>query len=102
MKQYSSYRLKFKHKDFICKQLALFKTHRQIARQLLKEFPEIPLSLDEALTRVRYYSANNRTYKWRNRINEYRRMMDHDFANRFRLANKHQRMMELERILATP
>ena len=100
MVQQEQFRLRFKHKDFICKQLALFKPHRQVARALLKQFPRIPLSLDEAVTRVHYYAANNRTYKWRNRINEYRRMMEHDFGNRFRLANKHQRMMVLERILA--
>lgn len=94
------YRLLFKHKDFICKQLALFKTHRQVARELLKEFPEIVLSLDEAATRVKYYACDNKVFKWRNRIREYRRMMEFDFANRFRLANEHQRMMELERIFA--
>jgi hypothetical protein len=46
------YLLKFKHKDFICKQLALFKPHRQVAEKLLQQFPEIPLSLEEALSRV--------------------------------------------------
>ena len=100
MKTQQDYRLLFKHKDFICKQLALFKTHPQVARALLKQFPEIPLSLQKAMTRVKYYACDNRTYKWRNRINEYRRMMERDFRNRFRLTNKHQRIMELERIFA--
>jgi len=92
--------LKFKHKDFICKQLALFMTHRQVAEELLKNFPEIPLSLDEATSRVQYYSTHRRSPKWLNRIIQYRRMMEYEFPNRFRLANKHQRMMELERIFA--
>lgn len=100
MSHSNDFRLQFKHKDFICKQLALFKPYRQVARELLKESPEIPLSLDEAAIRVKYYACDNRTFKWRNRINEYRRMMEHDFSNRFRLANKHQRMIELERIFA--
>ena len=45
-----TYRLRFNHKDFISKQLAVFKSHRQVALALLKEFPEIPLSPDQALT----------------------------------------------------
>jgi len=92
--------LRFKHKDFICKQLALFKTHRQVAEELLKQFPELPLSLDEAISRVHYYATYRRSPKWLNRIIQYRRMMEYEFPNRFRLANKHQRMMELERIFA--
>jgi len=54
-----TYRLRFNHKDFICKQLALFKSHRQVARELLKNLPEIPLSPDEAMTCAQYYAANN-------------------------------------------
>jgi len=99
MSSHNNYRLKFKHKDFICKQLALFKTHRQAAQELLKEFPEIPLSLDDAFIRVKYYACDNRNTKWRNRIHQYRCMLEHDFPHRYRFANKHQRIMELERIL---
>jgi len=29
--------LKFKHKDFICKQLALFKLHRQVAEEIIAQ-----------------------------------------------------------------
>ena len=100
MNDHKKYHLNFKQKDFICKQLALFKTHRQVAQELLKQFPQIPLSLDEAISRVHYYSACRRSLKWLNRIIQYRRMMEYEFPNRFRLANKHQRMMELERIFA--
>jgi len=92
--------LKFKHKDFICKQIALFKTHCQVAEELLKEFPELPLSLEQATSRVKHYACNKRTVKWLNRIIQYRQMMEYEFPNRYRLANKHQRMMELERIFA--
>jgi hypothetical protein len=94
------YRLRFSHKDFICKQLALFKPHRDVALELLKKYPGIPLSVDELVTRVEYYASTKRTHKWRNRIIQYRRMMEYEFPNRFRLANKHQRMMELERIFS--
>jgi hypothetical protein len=95
----TKFRLKFKHKDFICKQLALFKSHRQAAEELLQQFPEIPLSLDEVVSRVQYYSSSRRrTESWVNRIRQYRSMLECDFPNRYRLVNKHQRMLELERI----
>ncbi len=99
MNETKGYRLKFKHKDFICKQLALFKPHRQVAEELLLQFPEILLSLDELLSRVQYYSTcRRRTERWYNRTRQYRRMLEYDAPNRFRLVNKHQRLMELERI----
>lgn len=95
----AKYRLKFKHKDFICKQIALFKPHRQVAESLLSQFPEIPLSADELVSRIQYYSAcRRRTEGWFNRIRHYRLMLEHDVRNRYRLVNKHQRLMELERI----
>jgi hypothetical protein len=99
MNENAKYPLKFKHKDFICKQLALFKPHRQIAEELLCQFPEILLSLDQLLSRVQYYSTCRwRTERWFNRTRQYRRMLEYDAPNRFRLVNKHQRLMELERI----
>ncbi|MDP2896505.1 MAG: hypothetical protein Q8Q12_08080 [bacterium] len=99
MNDNAKYRLKFKHKDFICKQLALFKPHRQVAEELLSQFPEIPLSLDQLVSRVQYYSTcRRRTERWFNRTRHYRRMLEYDAPNRFRLVNKHQRLMELERI----
>jgi hypothetical protein len=99
MNENAKYRLKFKHKDFICKQLALFKPHRQIAEELFAEFPEIPLSLDHLVSRVQYYSTcRRRTERWYNRTRQYRRMLEYDAPNRFRLVNKHQRLIELERI----
>jgi len=99
MNENTKYRLKFKHKDFICKQLAIFKPHRQIAEELLTEFSEIPLSLDQLVSRVQYYSTcRRRTERWFNRTRHYRRMLEYDAPNRFRLVNKHQRLIELERI----
>jgi len=99
MNEDKKYRLKFKHKDFICKQLALFKPHRQVAEELLSQFPEILLSLDQLVSRVQYYSTcRRRTERWYNRTRQYRRMLEYDAPNRFRLVNKHQRLMELERI----
>lgn len=89
-------RLSFEQKDFICKHIAAFKPHKQVADLFLQEFPSCGLTHDQVLTRIKYYSCDNRTRKWRFRIVAYRNQLNHNLLNRFRLANPYERLRHLE------
>ena len=88
--------LTFEQKDFICKHIAAFETYKDVAELFLAEFPDSGLTFDQVLKRIKYYTCDNRTRKWRFRILEYRKMLNHNLANRFRLGNKCERLRHLE------
>jgi len=88
--------LTFEQKDFICKHIAAFKTYKEVAQLFLAEFPDSDFTFDQVLKRIKYYACDNRTRKWRFRILAYRKMLNHNLANRFRLGNKYERLRHLE------
>jgi hypothetical protein len=47
-----------KYEEVTRKQPILLKTRRQMARELLRVFPEITLIFDETLIRVTYHACN--------------------------------------------
>ncbi len=88
--------LTFEEKDFICKQVALFKSYKEVAELFLLEFPDAGFTLEQILKRIKYYACDNRTRKWRHRVVAYRDQLNHNLANRIRLANKYERLRHLE------
>jgi len=88
--------LTFEQKDFICKQLAAFKSYKEVAGLFIVQFSDSGFTFEQVLKRIKYYACDNRTRKWRFRIQAYRSQLNHNLANRFRLANKYERLRQLE------
>jgi hypothetical protein len=88
--------LTFEQKDFICKHIAAFKSYKHVAELFLQEFPDSGLSFDQVLKRIKYYTCDNRTRKWRFRIFAYRNQLNCNLLNRFAIANPYQRLRHLE------
>ena len=86
-------------KDFICKKLAQFVPHRQIAQAMLKRFPDLKIDENELMTRIKYYASSNTAPKWRARIKMYRNILNSDLEDRFALANPFIRLRYLEKII---
>jgi len=86
-------------KDYICRQLAQFIPHKQIAKTVLARFPEIELSPEEMLRRVKYYSADPDAHQWQQRVEVYRAMLNSELKKHFGLTHSFKRLRVLEKIL---
>lgn len=91
--------LTHEQKDQICRKLAQFIPHKQIADQMLARFPEIELTSDELIYRIRYYSASPKAAKWQQRIQIYRNMLNTELTEHFAHTHTFKRMRVLEKIL---
>ena len=88
------------HRDFICQKLALFVPHREIASEMLEQYPELQVSEDELITRIKYYSANKKAAKWQERIAIYRGIFNYNLRENFSIANRFTRVRKLEKIMS--
>lgn len=86
-------------KDFICRKLAQFIPHRQIAAALRERYPELELTPEELLYRVKYYSASPKAKKWQQRIDLYRSMLETNLKKEFALSHRFKRLRLLEKIV---
>ena len=87
------------HKDFICRKLAQFIPHKQIAADILERYPEIELTPEELIHRIKYYSASPKAGKWQQRIQLYRDMLNSELTKHFAHTHTFKRMRALEKIL---
>jgi hypothetical protein len=91
--------LTHEQKDFICRKLAQFIPHKRIAEEMLTRFPEIELTPDELIYRIKYYSANPKAAKWQQRVQIYRDILNTQLTKHFAHTHTFKRMRVLERIL---
>jgi hypothetical protein len=66
---------------------------------MLGRFPEIELTLDELIYRIKYYSASPKAAKWQQRIQIYRDMLNTELTKHFAHTHTFKRMRVLEKIL---
>ena len=88
------------HKDFICQKLAQFIPHRDIASIMRERYPELDLDEKELVIRIKYYASNRKAAKWRKRVEMYRNILNSNLRNRFALANRFERLRQLEKIVS--
>ncbi len=86
-------------KDFICRRLAQFISHRKIAEAVRAEWPELEISDTDLVTRIKYYSTHKNAAKWQARIRIYRNLLNTDLQQRFALTNRFKRLRLLEKIV---
>ena len=92
-------RLTEEQQEFVLRKVAAFYRLREIADRFRAEFPDCGLNDQELYNKIRYMAQNNKTDKWRKKIEEYREEFRNRPINSYAIGNSFDRVRILQRLI---